>query len=332
MKNVRLLLCAIVTIFAFVLGNMKVLTEGCTHPNHNTDKDKHYTCIHFVNEYDGKEVRKSCNPEGTGATKTYTHPVKQVENGGDLYVLDGWYDENGNNVSDSSIPAKIRVSFTASSTECADLYYYLKWKVEKAPILEFNYIDNISTGSGSWSNSNGSTAGYTHTFKKPEDQDHFSFLYWAIENTKYNDGDKFSYSFDGKPRNSKEVINAYAWWQPSITLNLYDGDELLSSQEDFESVSIDVEPTKEGYIFDGWVDEEGNKVMEDTFYADPKTKDKVEPTVINLYATWVAEEEEDDTPEVIPDDKPTGKTVPKEAKKTRKVAETVKIMPPDTGI
>ena len=322
MKNVRLLLCAIITIFAFTLGNIKVLAEGCTHPNHNTSTDEHRTCIHFVNEYDGKEVRKSCNPEGTGATKTYTHGTTEVENGGDLYVLDGWYDENGNNVSDPSNPAKIRVSFTASSTECADFYYYLKWNVEKAPILEFNYIDNISTGSGSWSNTNGSTAGYSHTFRKPEDQDHFSFLYWAIDNTTFNDGDTFNYSFDGKPRNSKEIINAYAWWQPSITLNLYDGDELLSSQEDFESVSINVEPTKEGYIFDGWVDEEGNKVSATTFYSDAETKDKVEPFVINLYATWVPEEE----------DKPTGKTVPKETKKAKKVAETVKILPPDTGI
>ena len=320
MKNIRLLLCAIVTIFAFTLGNMKVLAEGCTHPNHQGNK--HRTCIHFVNEYDGKGVRKACTPQGNGTTKTYTHPTTEETNGGDLYVLDGWYDENGNNVSDPSNPAMIKVSVTASTDKCVDLYYYLKWKVEKAPILEFNYIDNISTGSGSWSNTNGSTSGFSHTFKKPDDQDHFSFLYWAIENTKYNDGDKFTYSFDGKPRNSKETINAYAWWQPSITLNLFDGDELLSSQEDFESVSIDVEPTKEGYIFDGWVDEEGNKVMEDTFYADPETKDKVEPTVINLYATWVPEEE----------DTPQGKTVPKETKKVKKVAETVKILPPDTGI
>ena len=322
MKNIRLLLCAIITIFAFTLGNMKVLAEGCTHPNHNTSTDEHRTCIHYVNEYDGKEVRMSCTPQGKGITKTYIHGTTEVENAGDLYVLDAWYDENGNNVSDPSNPAKIRVSVTASTDECVDLYYYLKWKVEKAPILEFNYIDNISTGSGSWSNTNGSTAGYTHTFKKPEDQDHFSFLYWAIENTKYNDGDKFTYSFDGKPRNSKETINAYAWWQPSITLNLFDGDELLSSQEDFESVSINVEPTKEGYIFDGWVDEEGNKVSATTFYSDAETKDKVEPFVINLYATWVPEEE----------DTPQGKTVPKETKKAKKVAETVKILPPDTGI
>ena len=178
MKNIRLLLCAIITVFAFTLGNMKVLAEGCTHPNHQGNK--HRTCIHFVNEYDGKEVRKACTPQGNGTTKTYTHPTTEETNGGDLYVLDGWYDENGNNVSDPSNPAKIKVSVTASTDKCVDLYYYLKWKVEKAPILEFNYIDNISTGSGSWSNTNGSTSGFSHTFKKPDDQDHFSFLYWAI--------------------------------------------------------------------------------------------------------------------------------------------------------
>ena len=70
--------------------------------------------------------------------------------------------------------------------------------------------------------------------------------------------------------------------------------------------------------------------MEDTFYADPETKDKVEPTVINLYATWIPEEE--DTPEVVPEEKPTGKTVPKEVKKANKEAVKVQIMPPDTGI
>ena len=154
-------------------------------------------------------------------------------------------------------------------------------------------------------------------------------MYWAIENTKYYDGDEFSYSFDGKPRNSKEVINAYAWWQPSITLNLYDGDELLSSEEDFESVSINIEPTKEGYIFDGWVDEEGNKVMATTFYVDDITKDKVEPKVVNLYATWRTEDEEE--PEVVPEEKKENKPAPK--KKEAKTTETgAIILPPDTGI
>lgn len=309
----------LVITIGLLLTSMIVFAQECAHKNHKGEQ--HYTCIHFVNEYDGKEVRNSCAPQGTSGSKAYTHNKTKETNGGDIYTISGWYDAEGNNVSDSSNPAKIKVSYKASTEKCDDIYYYLKWNVEKAPRLFFNYTDKVSTGSGSWANTNGNTSSYSHTFKQPEDQPHFSFLYWAIGNDIYNDGDKFSYSFKDKEVNTKETIDAYAWWQSSVTLNLYDEDTLLSSEEDFEEVSINVNPTKKGYKFTGWVDEEGNKVTTDTFYPLESSIEKVEPRVINLYATWEKEEQEHKT---TPKDNTDVKGATKESKET--------VLPPKTGI
>ena len=310
----KYLIYVFVVLASFVFTTDTVFAEECTNPNHSGGK--HYTCIHFINEYDGKEVRKSCAPEGTSGTKSYTHNSVKETNHGSVFTLVGWFDAEGNQVSDN---AKVRVSYKASSEKCEDLYFYLRWEEQKAPILVFNYIDKVSTGSGSWTNSNGVTSGYTHTFKQPDAQDHFSFLYWAIDKNIYNDGDKFSYSFEGKEMNTSETVEAYAWWQSSVTLNLYDEDTLLKTQEDFEKVSIDYEPSKKGYIFDGWVDEEGNKVTEDTFYPLDSSVEKVVPRVVNLYATWIKEKTEE-------------KVTPKNEKNVKTTKTTVTVLPPDTGI
>jgi len=311
----KYLVYALVALTTFGMMNGIVLADDVDSPNHKNGK--HYTCIHFINEYNGKEVRNSCAPEGTSGTKSYTHTKTQETNQGRVYTLLGWYDADGNLVSST---AQIKVSYKASTEKCDDLYYYLKWEEQKAPVLVFNYIDNVSTGSGSWSNTNGNTSTYTHTFKKPEDQLHFSFIHWAIENTIYNPNDKFVYDFSGKGYNTEETITAYAWWQSSVTLNLYDGDNLLKSKEDFEKVSIDgYKPTKEGYTFAGWVDEEGNEVTEDTFYPEEVSTEKVTPKVVNLYATWKENKSNNEEPKET-------------TKKTTKKTYPKTIIPPKTGI
>ena len=214
----------------------------------------------------------------------------EFEQGGSVYKVMGWYDEDG-----SPVPASMyyngdsnRIKVTVNCTEAKDynLTYTLKWKEEKAPILLFNYTDRVSTGSGSWTNSDGSTADYSHKFKEPASVAHYKFLYWAIGDDKYNDGDIYTYSFEGKEPNTTETVNAYAWWQSSVTLNLYDGNDLLSSEEDFEKVTNNSTPTKPGYNFVGWEDENGNPVTETEFYPYEKSSDKIEPKVINLYAKW----------------------------------------------
>lgn len=307
-----------ITIATFMMVSGHALAEEVDSPNHKNGK--HYTCIHFVNEYTGKEVRNSCTVEGVSTTKTYTHNKTEESKQGKVYKLVGWFDADGNSVSDASNPAKIKVSLVASSEKCDDFYYYLRWQELKSPVLHFSYIDNVSTGTGSWSNENGNTATYNHTFKKPEDQEHYKFLNWRINSTIYNENETFTYSFAGKDYNTEETITAYAWWQPSITLNLYDGNDLLKSTEDFEKVSIDnYKPTKNGHKFDGWTDEDGNLVTEDTFYADEASNEKVEPKVINLFARWIKKGSNNQEEKVV-------------VKTTKKNSVPSVIVPPKTGI
>ena len=198
MKLKKFLVYAFAAFATFTMVNGNVLADEVDSPNHKNGK--HYTCIHFVNEYNGKEVRNSCAPEGTSGTKSYTHKTTQESNQGTVYKLLGWYDADGNLVSNT---ATIKVSYKSSTEKCDDIYYYLKWEAQRAPILVFNYIDKVSTGTGSWSNTNGTTESYSHTFNKQEDQEHFSFIEWKIGNDVYNPSDVFNYSFSGKPIQQK---------------------------------------------------------------------------------------------------------------------------------
>lgn len=318
MKFKKFLVYAFTALATFAMVSGHVLADEVDSPNHKNGQ--HYTCIHFVNEYNGKEVRNSCAPEGTSGTKSYTHPKTEESNHGNVYKLLGWYDAEGNLISDT---ATIRVSYNASTEKCDDMYYYLKWQELKAPVLHFNYIDNVSTGSGSWSNDNGSASSFTHEFKKPEDQEHFDFIHWTIGSTIYNPNDHYTYDFSDKEYNSVETVTAYAWWQSSVTLNLYDEDTLLKTTEDFEKVSIDgYEPTKEGYTFIGWVDEDGNSVTDDTFYPEEASVEKVVPRIVNLYAVWKENKS---------NDKESSNTVT--TTKTTKVSGyPTTIVPPKTGI
>ena len=311
----KVILYSITALLTFTVGNNVVMAEEVDSLNHKNGK--HYTCIHFVDEYSGKEVRNSCAPQGTSGTKSYTHKTTEQSNQGNVYKLIGWYDAEGNQVSDN---ATIKASYTSSNEKCEDIYYYLKWQEFKAPVLHFNYIDKVSTGTGSWSNDNGNTSTYTHTFVKPEDQDHFLFMHWIIDNTIYNPTDSFTYDFSDKEFNNVDDITAYACWQSSVTLNLYDEDKLLKTSEDFEKVSIDgYEPEKEGYKFVEWVDEEDNSVTEDTFYPFEASIEKINPRVVNLFAVWKDNKTGDVEPTVIP------------AQITNIVYPTT-VVPPTTGI
>ena len=281
-KLFKVIFFVLVIMSLFIFGSVKAETD-VESENHDTTNDLHRTCIHFINAHNGSTLRKSCASQGVSGTKSYTHNVTEFTEGGTVYKLDGWYNEDGEKVSST---AKVSVSYTVSSEKCENIKFYLRWNAEKAPILHFNYIDNVSTGSGSWSNTNGSTADYSHTFSEPESQNHYSFAYWAIGDDHYNDGDVFTYSFKDKEPNTEETVNAFAYWQSSVTLNLYDGETLLDSKEDFEKVSINYTPAKPGYNFVGCVDEDGNEVSEDTFYPYDISSDKIDPKVVNLYATW----------------------------------------------
>jgi len=211
--------------------------------------------------------------------------------GGTVYQLVGWYGPDGNPVPESMYykgsPLRIRVSVgcTMDDPDNAELVYTLRWEAQIAPKINFIYTDKVSTGSGSWANTNGATDSYTHTFITPDEPTHYQFLYWELDGKEYKNDDSYTVDFTGMSYGEEKTINAYAIWQPDVTVNLYSDKKLISSESSFESITVDTEPTKYGYKFLGWTDKDGNDVTELTFTANEKGRDP-EPIEINLYAKW----------------------------------------------
>ena len=181
-----------------------------------------------------------------------------------------------------------------------DINIYTEWNEYTTAVLTSEYIDKISTGTGSASNPSGGVVEYKHTFADPEiktPQPNHNFLYWKFEkpeheddqidtSREYKDQDVFEYDLFYKPDMWRGTVRAYAYWESNVTLNLYDGSKLLKAYEpSFESVSIDINPTKDYYEFIGWTDEDGNIVTDKTFYPEDAGIEP-KPVVINLYAKW----------------------------------------------
>ena len=204
----------------------------------------------------------------------------------------------GNVNKKKSLEMTFKSAVEAGIEQDVELYIYADFEGHTSASLTNIYIDDVSTGSGSFSETNQGLIDYTHTFSDPSiktPKEHYQFLYWQYEKPtqeddqvdptkEYKDGDKMTYNLFYKPETWEATIIAHAWWQADVTLNLYD-EELLSTQTDFESVSINVTPTKFGYTFIGWLDEDGNLVSDSTFYPNPKGTNP-DPKVVNLYAKW----------------------------------------------
>ena len=216
---------------------------------------------------------------------------------GPKYTVKGWYDENGNpvpesmyyvdpktNVVDSN---RIVVSYkrTADSPAEVTLTYILKWEAEKANKYTLIIHDEVSTGSGSWSNTDGHFGSLNHTFATPDAKTHYQLVYYKLGEQTFQPSD--TYSHDITNQGVEELTEeAYAYWQADVTLDLYDENtKLISSESSFESVSINYNTDKVGYKFLGWFDAEGNKVTETTFY--PKDMGtNPEPVQVTLYAKY----------------------------------------------
>lgn len=196
-----------------------------------------------------------------------------------------------------------------TATSDVDINIYSVWEEFTTANLTHIYEDEVSTGSGSWSSKTGGVVEYTHTFTNPEDKtpkEDYNFLYWQFElndgeeddqvdvNKKYCEGEdcanaKFTYSLKNKPSKWEGTVYSYAWWQASVTLNLYDGKDLLGTAKTFDKVSVsdvlEKDPEKVGYRFLGWLDSEGNKATKTSFEADVPSKNP-EVRSYNLYASW----------------------------------------------
>ena len=190
-----------------------------------------------------------------------------------------------------------------------DLVWNIKpvWEQTMIQGLDYFYIDNISTGSGSWSNADAFAyrsefGSLTHTFKDPSDYTpapHYRFLYWQNDDSgeQFEKGDSFTYYVNsGLPAGTVTTVTMHAVWQPSVTVNYYvDGsledktmDTLVNTVENFDSIAVyDFVPEYEGARFLGWYDEDGNLLSEDAVFSAPEiTTEKVEQYIENIYARF----------------------------------------------
>ena len=196
------------------------------------------------------------------------------------------------------------MTFTDGDTkvfpETADVYISPVYSMTLHWHLNYRYIDNYSTGSGSWANI-GAASSFTHTFQQPEAQEHVQFLYWENDETKqqFNDGDADTWTAAQFQQGETRNVTIHAWWQPSVTVNYCAADgTLLQSAESFEAINVyetltpeDV-TTEDGITehFTGWYDAEGTRVEGGTIYAAPApTAEKQDRLVYDLTARYETE-------------------------------------------
>ena len=182
-----------------------------------------------------------------------------------------------------------------------DINIYAYWDAYITPELYFNCVDNVSTASGSWHNPEGGTTWYEHTFSKPDEPGDYKFQYWDIEGTQYQESEIYRYDFEGKPSGTVETVNAYAYWRPGVRIQYYDeyntGDLIEETKYSFDKQVVTTNiPTKRGYDFAGWVDENNQPVEAGiTEYGAPEVffenKDEHKPLTVKLYATWTRSKE-----------------------------------------
>ncbi len=189
----------------------------------------------------------------------------------------------------------VRITFNDNSTQdmdSMDIYVSPVYQATPNWYLNYHYVDNISTGSGSWSNLD-AIVSYEHTFREPDAADHYQFLYWENEETgkQYQDGDKAAYTQAEIPSGTTKDVYVYAWWQPSSTIVYHyaanaDGEE----KEAFEDIDIYSEGENcdhQGLEFLGWYDAEGNKFEEgDKAELPAPTDEKADRQILHVYARY----------------------------------------------
>ena len=185
----------------------------------------------------------------------------------------------------------------------SEVYVSPAYKMTVNWYLIYNYIDNIANGDGSWSNQDFVTS-FSHTFKDPSKYDtvnHFRFVNWKNFETEetYDAGETMTYTGAEQPSGTTKIINIYAMWQPSVTVQWHAAkvSQIEESEESFDQetgigayryVPEDIITEDTTFTFEGWYDKEGNRVSEDTYYKAPEiTAEKVEPPVYDLYPRYV---------------------------------------------
>ena len=236
-----------------------------------------------VNYYDGDELL------GTGAVKNGTNEWSGVDSPTkDGYVFDGWNFEGDTERLYKDLST---VRYTGDET-VKEINLYANWtKIEDsyADYINVNYWDGEELlGTGAVKRGTSEWSGPTSPSK-----DGYSFLGWTFEGETLINPD-LSKVVMGADETVTE-INLYANWdevsdpyEGYITVNYYDGDELLGTGAVLNGTnewSGIANPTKDGYVFDGW-NFEGDtehlyKDLSTVRYAGDETVKE-----INLYANW----------------------------------------------
>ncbi|MBR3227213.1 MAG: InlB B-repeat-containing protein, partial [Erysipelotrichaceae bacterium] len=147
------------------------------------------------------------------------------------------------------------------------------------------YTDNISTGSGSWS---GTATSLTHTFRNPESQLHYQFLYWENQSNgaRYSNDQKVTFNSSNTPSGTLDV---YAIWKPSVTVNYYDHEgKLFNSIESFEKIDVyDVTAAQiDGCEFLGWKADDAILEEDAAYVAPSAVSQRVSRYEIDVHAVY----------------------------------------------
>ena len=215
-------------------------------------------------------------------------PKADFSVGGTKYHFTGeWAYEDGSLV---SIPMEFKYD---DFNEDTIINVHPIYETIEAARLNFYKIDNISYGSGSWANTNGSFTTYSNTLKAPSAKAHYQFLYWQDGETGqiYNAGDKFSISAAEIGDGNTKDVRLYATWQPSITLRYHNiNGSTTSTKEVYEDISAYGynAPAISGCKFLGWsLSANGEVLAENTVYSKPAlTVDPVNQNIIDLYPVY----------------------------------------------
>ena len=215
-----------------------------------------------------------------------------VRSNGYTYTYTGqWADENGNIL---SFPIVCKY---ADMTQDMEMNIHPIYEVSAPPAsLKMNRIDRVSTCGSSWSGQLTGTEWAAHTFRTPDGQTHYQFLYWqdAETGTIYNPGDQLKITAEEIGAGNNKIVNIYTIWQPSVTIRYYDQKgRYLSEKEAFENLNVyDYLPNETaGLKFLGWSEAKNGEVLADnTVYEIPAlTSDKVSQKIHNVYAVYSTE-------------------------------------------
>ena len=173
--------------------------------------------------------------------------------------------------------------------------------------LDFRYTDNISTGSGSWSNQ-GAFSSYKHTFKAPEAAAHYQFVKWfnTDDNTDIQAGETYTYPAEYMVPGMRKDIRINAVWQPSVTVVYHwAGNENGSEVEKYEDIDVTAQGAgydHNGLTFLGWYDAQGTQV--ESVSLPGTTTQKVERKVVHVYARYAASMEAKDAQKIYGEEDP----------------------------